>query len=108
MAQNSVKAFVLSTLSSASVTGSYQSLNSPGFAKPPFFIRIVNASNQAITVSYDGINDNEYVPANGVFELPSQSNAQPKSELALFPARTQVYVKGTAGAGTITLSGYYV
>lgn len=108
MAQNSVKALVLSTFNSASVTGTYQSINSPGFTKPPFFVRIVNASNTAITVSYDGINDNEYIPANGVFELPSQANAQPKSEVALFPARTQVYIKGAAGAGTITLSGYYV
>jgi hypothetical protein len=108
MAQNSVKALVLATFSSASVTGSYQAINSSGFAHPVFFLRIVNDSNKAITISYDGINDNEYIAANTTFELPSQTNSLPNAKVAQFNARTIVYLKGTAGAGTIALSGYYV
>ena len=79
-----------------------------GFAKPPFLIRIVNASNAAITISYNGLDDHEFIPANGVFELPSQINSQPNAHVALFPKNTVVYVKGTAGVGTIYVSGYYV
>jgi len=108
MAQNSVKSFALSSILSSTVTSLYAPLNSLGFAQAPFFIRIVNASNMAITVSYNGVDDNEFIPANSVFELPSQTNAQPGAHMALFPKNTIVYVKGTAGTGNIYLSGYYV
>lgn len=108
MAQNSVKALTLSSLDSAAVVATYSAINGSGFAKPIFFLRIVNASNAAITISYDGVNDHEYIPANGVFELPAQTNSQPNAQTALFSARTIVYVKGTAGVGTIYLSGYFV
>ena len=108
MAQDSVKAFPLSSLASASVTANYAALNPNGFPAAPFYFRIVNASNMAITVSYDGVTDNEVVLANSVFPLESQTNSQPNARVALFPKLTVVYIKGTAGAGTIYLSGYYV
>lgn len=108
MAQNSVKAFVLSSLASASVTGTYAPINSAGFPQAPFFIRIVNASSMAVTVSYDGVNDNEFIPSGGVFDLPSQTNSQPNAHVALLPKGTVVYIKGTAGTGSVYLSGYYV
>lgn len=108
MAQNSVKAFPLSSLASASVTGTYAALNATGFPESPFFFRIVNASNMAITVSYDGVTDNEVVLANSVFPLESQTNSQPNAHVALFSKFTVVYIKGTAGTGTVYLSGYYV
>jgi len=108
MAQNSVKPFILSSILSSAVTALYAPLNGTGFIQAPFFIRIVNASSAAITISYDGVNDNEYIPANSVFELPSQTNSQPGAHIALFPKLTVVYLKGTAGTGNIYLSGYYV
>jgi hypothetical protein len=108
MAQNSVKPLLLSSLASASVTANYAAVNGAGFAHPPFLIRIINGSNMAITVSYNGIDDHEFVPANSVFQLPCQENAQPSAQVALFPKNTKVYVKGTAGTGTVYVSGYYV
>ncbi len=108
MAQNSVKPFLLSTVLSSAMTAFYAPLNGTGFSQAPFFIRIVNNSNAAITISYDGINDHEFIPVNSVFELPSQTNSQPNSHIALFPKHTIVYIKGAAGTGNIYLSGYYV
>jgi len=108
MAQNSVKPFILSSLLSSAITAQYAALNGTGFSQAPFFIRIINASNMAITISYNGVDDHEYVPANSVFELPSQTNSQPNAQVALFPKYTVVYIKGTAGTGTVYLSGYYV
>jgi hypothetical protein len=108
MAQNSVKPFPLSTIASSAVIAEYRPLNGTGFEQAPFFIRINNASSTAITVSYDGINDHEFLAANTVFELPSQTNSQPNAHIALFPKYTVVYIKGTAGTGAIYLSGYYV
>jgi hypothetical protein len=108
MAQNSVKPFILSSILSSAVTAFYAPLNGTGFIQAPFFIRINNASTAAITVSYDGINNHEFIAAGDVFELPSQANSQPNAQVALFPKYTVVYVKGTAGTGNIYLSGYYV
>ena len=108
MAQNSVKPFILSVFASASVAAGYKPVNANGFLQAPFFIRINNASNMPITVSYDGINDHEYIPSTSIFELSSQANAQPNAQISLFPKFTVVYVKGTAGTGNIYLSGYYV
>jgi hypothetical protein len=108
MAQNSVKPLLLSSILSSTVTAFYAPLNGTGFSQAPFFIRIVNNSNSAITISYDSVNDHEFIPANSVFELPSQTNAQPNSLIALFPKHTIVYIKGVAGTGNIYLSGYYV
>lgn len=108
MAQNSVKAIPLSTVASSTLTASYQSMNPGGFAEPLFLLRIVNGGSTAVTVSYNGITDNDTVPANSVLEIPSQTNSQPSAHYALWSARTQVYIKGTAGTGSITLAGYYV
>ena len=108
MAQNSVKPFVLSSILSSAVTSLYAPLNGTGFSQSPFFIRINNASTMPITISYDGVNNHEFVQSNGVFELPSQTNAQPNAQVALFPKNTIVYVKGPTGTGNIYLSGYYV
>jgi hypothetical protein len=108
MAKNSVKPLLLSNLASSAITTTYAPLNGTGFTQAPFFIRINNASNMPITISYDGVHDHEYLVANSVFELPSQTNSQPNAHVALFPKYTVVYVKGTAGTGSIYLSGYYV
>jgi hypothetical protein len=108
MAQNSVKPFILSTVLSSTVTALYAPLNGTGFLQAPFFIRINNASTMAITISYNGVDDHEFIPANSIFELPSQTNSQPGAHIALFPKNTIVYIKGTAGTGSIYLSGYYV
>lgn len=108
MAQNSVKPLVLSSILSSAVTTLYAPLNGTGFSQSPFFVRINNASTMPITISYDGVHDHEFISANSVFELPSQTNAQPSAQVALFPKFTIVYVRGTAGTGNVYLSGYYV
>ncbi len=108
MAQNSVKPFLLSSILSSAMTSIYAPLNGTGFSQAPFFIRIINNSTMAVTISYNGVTDHEFIPANTIFELPSQTNAQPNAQVALFPKNTIVYVKGTAGTGNIYLSGYYV
>src|SRR5690606_11232860 len=108
MAQNSVKPLMLSSILSSAVTAMYAPLNGTGFSQSPFFLRIINASSAAITVSYDGVNDHEFIAANSVFELPCQANSQPGAYMALFPKNTIVYLKGAAGTGNVYLSGYYV
>ena len=108
MAQNSVKPFILSSILSSTLTGLYAPLNGTGFLQAPFFIRIVNSGSLAVTISYNGVDDHEFIPAGTIFELNSQTNSQPNAQVALFSKGTIVYIKGVAGTGSIYLSGYYV
>jgi hypothetical protein len=102
------KSIPLSTFNSASISGTYQAINANGLPNACFFVRIVNGGTTPITISYDGVNDNEYIRANSDFELPSQTNSQPDGKKALSPVGRVYWVKGTAGTGFIALSGYYV
>jgi hypothetical protein len=106
--KNRVKAITLTSKASSTVTGSYAAINASGLTQACFLIRINNASNQAITISYDGTNDHDYLAANTALTFDFQANSQPNNFMALLALGTIVYVKGTAGTGTISLSGYYL
>jgi len=105
---NRVKAVPLTSIASSSVSGSYAVINTSGLPNACFLIRINNASNQAVTISYDGSTDHDYLAANTALTLDFQANAQPNAFMSLLGAGTKVYVKGTGGTGTISLSGYYL
>lgn len=108
MAQNTVKTVGLSLIAGSALSGTYQSMNPGGLPHACFLIRIVNDSDNRIFISFDGVNNDEYLAAGTSFDLNSQTNAQPGALYALVPKYTQVYVKGTSGTGNVTLSGYYV
>jgi hypothetical protein len=109
MAKTNVKALTMATFNTTGLTTAYQSANGAGFSNAIFFLRIVNDSDRDITISYNGVADHDYIPIGGALEIGSQQNAQPNAKEALFPVRTQVFVKGaSAGTGIVTISGYYV
>lgn len=112
MAQDWVKAIPLTTFNSAALLAGYQVINVNGLPQQCFLVRIVNDSTTGVFISYDGSTDNDYIPshttADCVLQVASQTNAQPNAQKALFAKGTQVFVRGAAGVGLITLSGYYV
>lgn len=106
--KNVVKSIALTSIDSATFTGSYQVINTNGLDQACFLLRIINNSNRDITVSYDGTTDNDFVPDASVLEIASQGNSQPNNFIALFSKGLKVYVKGTAGGtGLVYLVGYY-
>ena len=108
MAQDTVKALILTSIDSADITEDYEPINPNGTEAACFLLRIVNDSDEPITISYDGINDNEFLLSNESLPIPTQTNSQPNARFALFHKYTKVYVKGSAGTGSVYLSGYYV
>lgn len=108
MAQNKVKAVVRGTLAGSSLTSSYQAINSTPFAGSCFRIALYNTTNAAVDISFDGVTDNDIVPPGFYVIIETQTNAQPSGEVALFQKSLTVYVKGSAGAGSVYVSGYYV
>lgn len=102
----------LSTFDTATLTGTYQALNSTGFPGNLFWLRIENASNTNVTFSYDGINDHEFLPGTAA-AIPRESviinfSGSPTDPGFIYLRKgTQVFVKGGAGTGNITMSGFY-
>jgi hypothetical protein len=108
MANNRVFPLKLTSITSADITVGYIAINPSGAEGAAFFFRINNATDETITISYDGVNDHEIMLENTVYETPTtQNNALPAGKVALFPIGQIIYVKGTAGTGSVYLSGFY-
>ena len=101
---NQVKFQTLISFDTASFSGSYQLAGT--LALPARGIVMVNGSNQAVTVSFDGTNAHAYFGAsNATPQAFSFGNNKGASSDALdLPAGTPVFVKGSAGTGLFTLS----
>ena len=100
----------LRSINSATFTGALQALGTP-LLHPSVLMKIVNNSTVAVTISYDGVNDNDIVPANGFVLYDFGSDAQDvsgDSRLA-FGQGTQVYVRSEfVGVGSVYLVTVYV
>lgn len=97
---------VLRSIASSSVTSSYKLIQSV-LTFPTRIMKITNNSTQDVTVSWDGVNDNEYIPAGGFLLLDVSANRE-ASQICEISANTSILVKGTAGTGNIYVSSYYV
>ncbi len=109
MPTNNIKAITLSSFDAAALTPIYQSINAPnGLPHAVLFMRIVNDSDVGVLISYDGINDNEYMSPDSSAEFPFQANSLPNNKVAQLATGTQIYVRAlAAGMGVIVVSGYY-
>lgn len=106
--KNSVAAIPMATFDTANLTANFQLMNT-GLAQACFLLRFCNSSGVDVIISYDGATNHDLISANSVNTLPFQSNNQPQNNTALMAAKTKVWVKQrtAAGAGALTLSGYY-
>lgn len=72
-----------------------------------FLIRVINASNVEVFISYDGVNYHDHVPAGLAIQLPFQNNSSPNNYVAIMPKNSMIYVRGNVGIGFIAVAGYY-
>ena len=108
MSQNYVKVIPMTSVDSATFTGAYKVISATGLPEACSLVRISNASDRALLISYDGVTDHDYLAATSVLQLPFQSNSSPSGQVAQLKKGTIVYVKGAAGGtGLVYLSGYY-
>jgi hypothetical protein len=105
--KNTVKAEILTSIDASTLSPTYQPININGLQNPCFMLRIINNSDKDVTISYDGIDDHEFVSTLSTATLLFQTNSQPGNHVALMPRGITVYAKGTAGSGFIYLSAYY-
>jgi len=106
--KNSIKAIPLSSIDSATFTGAYQLLSgAAGITNACFMLRITNNSTVPVTVSYDGVNDHDFVLNATTLVVPPSTISQPNNFLANFAQGQKVYVKSGAGVGLVYLAGYF-
>ena len=93
----------LRSIASSTITGTYAPLGT-SFGHPMRLVKIVNNSTMDVTVSFDGINDNDYVPTGSFTLYDLTTNKVLPDTTFVFQNGTQVYVKGTAGTGNVYLT----
>lgn len=100
-------AIPLMTFASSSLSGTYQAFSPATLPNEIFCLVITNGSSTAVTISYDGVTDNEYLLSAGTKVINFATNASPQNYTCLMAKGTGIFVKGTAGTGTVAISGYY-
>ena len=65
-----------------------------------------NDSSVAVTISWDGVNDHDYLPSKGFWLYDASANRE-VSDILEVPANTQFYVKGSAGTASVYLTILY-
>ena len=99
---NSIRPVGLWTFDSASVGAAFKAIN-VAFGWPIYFLSIKNNSDKDIIVSFDGVNNHDFV-AHG----KSIDRGGGPADKCFFNKGTIVYVNGTAGTGDIYLSIYTI
>jgi len=82
-------------------TGSYQTLGS-ALTSPAVIIKIINDSDQDVSISTDGSTNHDFVPANGFVLYDLRANHGREIDFS-FQLGTQFYVNGAAGTGFVYL-----
>ena len=95
----------LRSIDSATLTGSYQKVGTP-FVHAPVLVKLVNNSTVLVTISTDGVTDYDVAPQNSFWLYDENTSSTPG--FTFIPAGTQMWVKGSAGTGSIYLVVQYI
>lgn len=94
------------SIDASTFTGSYQALGTP-LSHPSYILKMVNNSNKDVDISIDGSTDIDIAPA-GTFWLYDEGKVGANATLPAVPKGTQIYVKGSAGTGSVYLISQYI
>ena len=89
----------LRSLGFGSITGSYTGVGGP-FVNPVRMIKISNSTDVNLLISFNGIDDQDFIAANSAFIYDYGSNKADAAGYAEQPAGIRVYVKQENAAPT--------
>jgi len=99
---------VLQDVAFGAIAAGYLAIGA-AFAQPMRILKFKNYSNQDILLSYDGVNDHEFMPAETGDVIDFSSN-EVSSESPMVSKGTVIYIKHNGVApttGGFALSGYF-
>jgi len=105
--KNGIQAITALVIDSSALTGGYDLFSATGLPEACSIIRIVNASDTGVGVSFDSVNTHELLPSGTSLQLNLQANSRPNNHVTCLAKGTRVSLKGVAGVGNIYLIGYY-
>jgi hypothetical protein len=98
----------LRSIDSATFTGAYQAIGTP-LLHPAAVIKFVNNSSVFVTISIDGVNDYDVLPATSFVLYDITSNTPTQASNGIFvPQNRQYYVKGASATGLVYLVVQYI
>jgi hypothetical protein len=92
------------------VGADYTIVDVDGFDGPLRFLRFTSTLDESVIISFDGVNDHEFIFDDDEIDINAQLCSSPKNKRSLFKNKTKVYVKAAAGlpgSGAIVISGFY-
>lgn len=92
----------LRSVDTAALSGAYVVFGTP-LSNPAAIYKIVNNSNVAVTISENGMDDHDIIPAGTFVLYDCTSNRVDGSGGLYKPKNTQFYVKSAAGTGLVYL-----
>ena len=101
--KNSIFPIALTSINSNTLLiGTYKVINSSGLPNACLSIHINNHTKDDVFVSFDGINDHDFVPMGEELriDIPYRD--------CNFAKLSKIYIRGTASIGYIYLSAYYL
>lgn len=94
----------------STLTGAYQAINGAGSSNPFSVIKFYNSSSNLIIISYDGVNDEDFVPPGGTFILDIRANADMVNGTSNHKGLhkgTIVYAKTSSNTDRLIMASYY-
>lgn len=105
---NRTIALPLMTFNSAALNPAvFQAVNAAGLAHPCFMLHVTNDSTTTVTISFDGVNAADVIVDDHDVLLPFQTNSSVPGHINNLAKGTIIYIRGTAGVGTIYIAAYY-
>lgn len=103
--RNSVAAIPIGSVNANTFNGAYHLIG--GLPQACFMLRFINSTDEDVTISYDGVTDNDVVIRGTTAQIEPQTNSQPNNFICVFPKGMTIYVKGANGTGFFYIAGYY-
>ena len=100
MSSQVVRVDGLRSLSYSSISSSYAPIGT-GFGHPMRLFKIVNNTNADLTISFDGVNYNDFVPTGSFTLYDCTTNKNNATSTFVFQNGTQVYAKGSPTSGSV-------
>ncbi len=111
METNYFRCIPMKVFDTATLSGTYQSLNTTGFARDIKILKIYNAGTLGVTVSYDSVTDHDFFPAGATILMDLQANHDCDSAYSSGKKTGRqgqiIYGKGSAGIGNLYIIGFY-
>jgi hypothetical protein len=108
--KNYLQAIPLTTYDTSGLSGSYAAMNGSGTENRLKILKLFNASDTDVTISYDNSTDHDFIQSGATLIIDCQANNDRASHGggSWHIAKSQIiYGKGSAGTGNLYIIGYY-